>query len=72
MTLCDAGLPISVSWSTGDTVVFSQGSGDILQVSAAGGTPKVLIPLDSTKGEFGFRPEVLPGGEAVLFTLRDT
>ena len=39
-----------------------------MQVSADGGTPEVLIPLEGT-GEVAHGPQVLPGEKAVLFTL---
>ncbi|MDP2577143.1 MAG: hypothetical protein Q8W48_05485, partial [Candidatus Palauibacterales bacterium] len=39
------------------------------RVSAAGGTPEVVSTLDVEAGEASHRwPEVLPGGQAVLFT----
>ena len=41
-----------------------------MQVSADGGAPVVLIPLTGTE-EVGYGPQVLPGNEAVLFTLGD-
>ena len=42
-----------------------------MQVSADGGTPEVLIPLEGTEGtgEVAHGPQVLPGEKAVLFTL---
>ncbi len=41
-----------------------------MRVSAVGGTPEVLIPLEGTE-EVGHGPQVLPGEKAVLFTLGD-
>ncbi len=41
-----------------------------MQVSADGGTPDVLIPLEGTE-EVGHGPQILPGEKAVLFTLGD-
>jgi len=41
-----------------------------MKVSAARGTPEVLIPLTGTE-EVGHGPEILPGEKAVLFTLGD-
>ena len=41
------------------------------QVSANGGAPQPFTKLDPQKGEIGHRwPQVLPGGQAVLFTSR--
>ena len=73
--LCDAGgmggagVP-RPRWGADDTIVFGQRGAGIMQVSAGGGTPEVLIPLDTTE-EVGHGPQVLPGEKAVLFTLED-
>ena len=64
--LCDAQSPLGARWGADDTIVFGQRGAGILQVSADGGTPEVLIPLTGTEG---FGPQVLPGEKAVLFTL---
>ena len=66
VTLCDAQSPLGARWGADDTIVFGQRGAGILQVSADGGTPEVLIPLTGTEG---FGPQVLPGEKAVLFTL---
>ena len=60
------------SWGSEDIIVFgSQGSGyELYRVSAGGGEPESLAVPDFDKGESGYRlPEILPGGEAVLFTI---
>ena len=42
----------------------------LLRVAAAGGEPEVLTTLDRAQGEVGHAwPEVLPGGDAVLFSI---
>ena len=69
VTLCEAKMPYGASWGVNDDIVFGQGGGGIFRVAGKGGTPEVLVHLDSTKGEFGAGPEILPGGKAVLFTL---
>ena len=66
--LCDAQNPYGASWGAGDTIVFGQQGLGILRVSADGGTPEVLVPVDGT-AEVGHGPQVLPGEQAVLFTL---
>ena len=72
LTLCECVDNVrGASWGPNDTIVFapSVGSG-IWQVSANGGTPQVLTTLDSGKNETSHRwPELLPGGNAVLFTV---
>jgi len=41
----------------------------LTKISAAGGTPQPLTTLDAQTGELTHRwPQVLPGGNAVLFT----
>ena len=66
VTLCDAQVSLGARWGADDTIIFGQRGTGILQVSADGGTPEVLIPLTGTEG---FGPQVLPGDKAVLFTL---
>ena len=69
VTLCDTGNPFGASWSADDTIVFGQRSGGIFQVSAAGGTPELLIQVDAESGERAHGPQILPDGRTVLFTL---
>ncbi len=72
VTLCEAGNPFGASWGADDTIVFGQGQAGILRVSANGGTPEVLIPMDSEKAERGHGPQMLPDGKTLLFTLATT
>jgi hypothetical protein len=52
-------------------IVFGQGPQGIWQVPGSGGQSSVLIKLDAAKEETtAHGPQMLPGGEAVLFTLR--
>ena len=55
-----------MSWDAGG-IVFGQGSKGIMRVSANGGQPEVLVSVKD--GEVVYGPQVLPGGEWVLFTL---
>jgi serine/threonine-protein kinase len=71
VNLCEAAIPYGATWGQDDTIVFGQGSEGIWQVPATGGTKEVLISLDPEKNEIGHGPQILPGGEAVLFTLRE-
>jgi len=66
------------SWGPDDTIVFAgpYGAGatesreGLFRVSAAGGELEMLAQVDSEKGETEYRqPEVLPGGQALLFTI---
>ena len=70
VTLCEAGNLFGASWGEDDRIVFGLGPEGIFQVSANGGEKELLISVDSEKNEQAHGPQILPGGEAVLFTLR--
>ena len=66
------GGPRGASWSPDDTIIFATNDATtgLLRVSAGGGEPEILTKPDPGKGEADhFWPEVLPGGNAVLFTI---
>ena len=72
-TLCDygkigKGYQFSQSWTPdGDALIFGSDTG-LLRVSAKGGTPEALTQVK--EGEIGHAwPQILPGGQAVLFTF---
>jgi Tol biopolymer transport system component len=72
ITLCDAPNDLGGNWGEDDTIVFAQspaaGGGTLFKISAAGGIPQPLVPLDKQTREFSQRwPQILPGGKAVLF-----
>ncbi|MGD1093901.1 MAG: protein kinase [Bryobacteraceae bacterium] len=70
--LCDVPFDYGASWGEDGTIVaaLSRATG-LSQVPAAGGKPQQLTRLD--KGEFSHRwPQILPGGQAVLFTTSPT
>ena len=79
--LCDAPASRGGSWGPDDTIVFAATSGrvtagefslpvELYRVPASGGDPETLAMPDPSKGEREYRwPQMLPGGEAVLFTL---
>ena len=66
VTLCDATNPFGASWGSDDTIVYGQPEG-IMRVSANGGAPELVISTE--EGEWVHGPQILPGGEWVLFTL---
>jgi serine/threonine-protein kinase len=70
VTVCDAPNGRGGGWSEDGTIVLSPNSGSsvsLQRVSSAGGRPEPLTSL--AEGEASQRwPQVLPGGEAVLFT----
>jgi len=62
--LCDSVLPLGAGW-TGDTIVFAVFKG-IYRVPATGGTPELIVPREGSEQLTG--PQLLPGGQAVLYT----
>jgi serine/threonine-protein kinase len=66
--LCDATNPFGVTW-TGDRILFGQGARGIMEVPANGGVSNVLVKVEDGSGELAHGPQLLPGGDAVLFTL---
>jgi len=66
VTICEASRPFGMSWY-GDTILFGQGGDGIKQVSASGGKPQTLVTV--RPGEIADGPQMLPGGQTVLFTI---
>jgi serine/threonine-protein kinase len=60
---------MGMTWDAGG-IVFGQTSKGILRVSENGGQPEVLV--SAKDGELLYGPQVLPGGEWVLFTVATT
>ena len=70
ITLCEArGSPGGATWNQHDVIVFSTSVGrELLQVSAAGGTPVPLTNLDTSRGEIAHgAPWFLPDGRHFLY-----
>jgi eukaryotic-like serine/threonine-protein kinase len=55
-----------MSWGA-DGIVFGQGRKGIMRVPASGGQPELLVSVK--EGELAHGPQMLPGAQAVLFTL---
>ena len=72
VVVCDSIVnPDSASWALDDEIYFGQGPRGILRVSANGGCkPEAVVSVKS--GEVAQDPQVLPGGDALLFTLAST
>ena len=71
VTLCETAEngPFGLDWGPDGTIVFASMIGGLKRVSASGGEPKALTHLDSETHEVSHRlPNLLPGGEAVLYT----
>src|SRR5262245_9544783 len=65
VALTKAGNPQGISWGLDDTIVYALSDG-IWRVSANGGVAEQLVK--TTRGERMHAPQMLPGGNAVLFT----
>lgn len=72
--LCDASKLAGGTWCPDDTIFFTPAwSMGLWKVSSDGGDPEQVTTPKKEKGEFGhWWPEVLPGGETVLFTIWKT
>ena len=68
VSLCDVTNPFGVSWGTDDVILYGQGADGIWQVPGTGGTPVQVIAVEEDESAHG--PQMLPGGEWVLFTFR--
>lgn len=69
VAICEAMPLFGVHWGADDRIVFAQRVGGLWQVAARGGPPSGLTSLG--EHELSHRlPHVLPGGDAVLFTVR--
>ena len=69
VTLCDVptGYDDHASWGANDTIVFRSGTlRGVFQVSAAGGTIKTAVAIDSKSQTSDFSVELLPGTNAFL------
>ena len=65
VTICPATNTMGISWSR-DGIVFGQIQKGIMRVAATGGQPELLVGV---KDGAAWGPQLLPGGEAVLFTF---
>ena len=72
LTLSVGAIGRGASWSSDGTIVFPKNLFSGLDRSSAeGGMPEVLTTLDASRLESSHRfPEVLPGGQAIVFTVK--
>lgn len=69
LNVCDAESHRGASWGPDDFIVFaSDTSSGLMRVLASGGTPEPVTTLESGEMRHVW-PELLPGGEAVLFSV---
>jgi predicted Ser/Thr protein kinase len=65
LSVCPTTVPYGIGW-TEDRIVFAHAGKGILRVRPEGGGPEVLVA--AKPGEVLADPQMLPGGEAILFT----
>jgi serine/threonine-protein kinase len=69
VTICDANLALGASWGEDDFIVFARTRNEFLwRVPAAGGKPEQLTKLNAGVERTHRWPQVLNGGQAVVFT----
>ena len=69
--LADASTARGGVWLSDGSIIYSpEYSSGLLRIGPAGGPPEVFRSLDFEAGERSYRfPDVIPGGDAVLFTV---
>ena len=65
MTLCAVNQLVGAWWGADNNIVYGQLPGDMMKVSANGGTPQSLVKM---KSEVPIFPQILPDGKSVLYT----
>ena len=66
--IASANTPYGVTWADDGMVYFGQAPGGIFSVPSTGGEPRLVAAVKD--GESSYGPQLLPGGEWLLFTLR--
>lgn len=69
VTICPIDFIFGMSWDA-NGIVFGLGAKGIMRVSPNGGVPEVIAAVASD--EIADAPQLLPGGRAVLFSMRKT
>jgi serine/threonine-protein kinase len=69
--VCPAPFAAGGAWGPDDNIYFAPfNASGLSKCPAAGGTPEPVTSLDRSKGEVSHRwPQVVPGGNAVVFTV---
>ena len=66
VTICDAQVIFGADWTRDDQIFFAAVGAGVQRVSANGGKPDIVIEVKA--GEETHGPQLLPGGDALLFT----
>ena len=73
LPICDADAVRGASWGADGSILFAAGDKGLLRVSAQGGTPQVVTRPETEAKERLYRwPQILPGGQAALFSTMTT
>ena len=67
VTIGESVEPFGITWGSDDAILFGSFAG-VWRVPASGGTPQLIIPVGGD-GDGIPGPQLLPGGEWVLFSL---
>ncbi len=67
VTLARIDMPSGMSWGADGQILVGQGAKGVLRLSANGGAAEPVVTMGA--GEAAHGPQMLPGGDAVLFTL---
>ncbi len=65
LRVCDS-QAVSLDWDASGILV-ARGSGGVIRCNPAGGPPEQLVKVEA--GETVLAPQILPGGDALLFTI---
>ena len=68
VTLSSIDVPSGASWDGNDSILVALRNAGIERVPASGGPPALLFEFDAARGAVA-SPQMLPGGEVVLFTI---
>ena len=71
ITLCDVKTALRGSWGPDGTILFTPGgvNGGLWRIPSSGGEPRAVTTLAAGTGGMHMRPQILPDGEHVLFTI---
>ncbi|MCH8218414.1 MAG: PD40 domain-containing protein [Planctomycetes bacterium] len=70
ITLCKDVLNLGIDWSDDGWIIFAPSlTSGLARVSSSGGSPEPVTTLSEEERTHGW-PQVLPGGQAVLYTAR--
>ena len=67
LEIADVSNPYGATWYSQDSILVGQGPKGIIRVPAGGGKPETVIP--AKENEVLQTPQVLPGGDEILFTV---